>query len=190
MASLLFITHPEVVVDPAVPIERWHLSDRGIERMRAFSRSQVCAGVRTVWASGETKAIEAAGILAGALGLGVHVSKALGENDRSATGFLPPAEFEETADAFFAHPGASIRRWERAVDAQARICKAVLQVVARHREGDLAVVSHGAVGTLLFCSLSGHAISRTFDQPSQGHWWTAALPSLRPTNSWTSIASG
>ena len=188
MASLLFVSHPEVVVDPAVPIERWHLSNHGIERMRAFSRSPVCAGVRTVWASGETKAIEAAGILAEALGLGVHVSKDLGENDRSATGFLPPAEFEETADAFFAAPDLSVRGWERAIDAQARVREAVLRILAHREEGDVAVVSHGAVGTLLFCLLSGHAISRSFDQPFQGHWWKADLPSLRPTSGWAPIA--
>ncbi|MBB3938174.1 histidine phosphatase family protein [Aureimonas phyllosphaerae] len=188
MASLLFVTHPEVVVDPAVPIERWQLSHKGIERIRAFSRSSVCADVRTVWASGETKAIEAAGILAGALGLGIQVSKDLGENDRSATGFLPPAEFEAVADAFFANPNTSIHGWERAIDAQTRVRQAVLRILAQHGEGDVAVVSHGAVGTLLFCALSGHAISRTFDQPSQGHWWKAVLPSLRPTSGWAPIA--
>ncbi|WP_082652787.1 histidine phosphatase family protein [Aureimonas sp. AU12] len=188
MASLLFVTHPEVVIDPAVPIERWQLSHKGIERMRAFSRSPVCADVRAIWASSETKAIEAAGILAGALGLGFQVSKDLGENERSATGFLPPTEFEAVADAFFAEPNTSIRGWERAIDAQARVREALLRILSRHEEGDVAVVSHGAVGTLLFCSLSGHAISRSLDQPSQGHWWKAVLPSLQPSNCWAPIA--
>ena len=48
----------------------------------------------------------------------------IGENDRSATGFLPREEFWATADLFFAHPTESIRGWERAIDAQARIVAA------------------------------------------------------------------
>jgi len=74
--------------------------------MRTFSRSPVSADVRTVWASGETKAIEAAGIPAVVLGLDVQVSRDIGENDRSATGCLSPTEFEAVADAFFSDQGA------------------------------------------------------------------------------------
>lgn len=34
----IFITHPDVVIDPAVPVPRWPLSERGLERMRAGLR--------------------------------------------------------------------------------------------------------------------------------------------------------
>ena len=188
MSRLLFITHPEVVVDPETPIERWHLSAVGTERMRVFSRSPITSNVRTIWSSAETKAIEAAGILAAARGLGIQIEKELRENDRSATGYLPPSEFESVADAFFATPTASIRGWERAIDAQARVRKAVLKIVTDHTEGDLAIVAHGAVGTLLLCALTGQAIARSFDQPFQGHYWTAALSDLKPEKGWMPIA--
>ena len=88
----------------------------------------------------------------------------LGENDRSATGFLPPEEFERVADQFFAHPEQSIHGWERAVDAQSRIVRAVENI-----KGDsVAIVSHGAVGTLLYCHLAGKPIDRRWDQPPNG----------------------
>ncbi|MGW6781034.1 histidine phosphatase family protein [Brucella pseudogrignonensis] len=188
MTKLYFITHPEVVVDPDTPIERWNLSAQGIDRMREFAASPVPANVGAIWSSTETKAIEAAGILAGALGLGIHVSKELGENDRSATGFLPPAEFETVADSFFAEPEVSIRGWERAIDAQVRIRDAVSKIVVEHTEGDLAIVAHGAVGTLLFCAFSGAPISRSYDQPSQGHFWQVTLPELCPQEGWKPIS--
>lgn len=188
MATLHFITHPEVVVDPRMPIERWRLSAKGFDRMRAFSASPELSNVTAIWSSAETKALEAAGILAGALGIGVAVAKDLGENDRSATGFLEPAEFEAAADAFFASPGESVRGWERAIDAQARVRAALDRIIAGHAGGDLAVISHGAVGTLLFCALSGQPISRSFDQPFQGHVWRASLTDLRPGGGWRSIA--
>src|SRR5947209_19574129 len=121
----LFITHPEVVVDPATPVTRWQLSEPGIRRMRAFVASPVAKEVREVWASTEAKAIEAAGLLAARLGVSVNVEPDLGENDRTATGFLPPAEFEAVADAFFAKPSQSVRGWETAMAAQARISRCV-----------------------------------------------------------------
>ncbi|WP_019998013.1 histidine phosphatase family protein [Aureimonas ureilytica] len=189
MATLFFVSHPEVVVDPSVPIERWHLQPSGIERMRHFAGRETLSGLRQVWASTETKAIEAAGILAARWGLGVRVLAELGENDRSATGFLPPAEFERVADAFFAEPQTSVRGWERAVDAQSRILGAVRGIVQQHDgTGDLAIVAHGAVGTLLFCALAGRAISRAEDQPFQGHVWSADLPDLTIRHGWEPIA--
>ncbi len=189
MASrLFFITHPEVVIDPETPVERWHLSNDGVAHMRLFASSAAVAGVGAVWASRETKAIEAAGILGGALGLGTSVSGALGENDRRATGFLPPTEFECVADRFFAEPAVSVRGWERATDAQSRVRKAVAAIVAEHRKGDLAIVTHGAIGTLLYYALSEHPISRSFDQPFQGHYWTATMPNLKPDEGWKPIA--
>jgi hypothetical protein len=56
---VLFVTHPDVVVDPDVPVSRWRLSDWGVARMRVFVASPMIEGVREVWASTETKAIEA-----------------------------------------------------------------------------------------------------------------------------------
>ena len=117
MSVAYFITHPEVVIDADTPVPQWHLSDQGIRRMRAFASLHDLGKLSAVWASAETKAIEAAGILAGRFGLPVAVHPGLHENDRSATGFLPPPEFEKVADAFFAHPEQSVRGWERAVDA-------------------------------------------------------------------------
>jgi broad specificity phosphatase PhoE len=116
-----FITHPEVVVEATTPVPQWHLSDKGVHRMRAFASQADLGNLSAVWASTETKAIEAAGILAGRFGFPVHVHRELHENDRSATGFLPPPEFDRMADAFFARPEENVRGWERAVDAQARV---------------------------------------------------------------------
>jgi broad specificity phosphatase PhoE len=177
LRRLVFLTHPEVAVDPAVPVPRWHLLPSGIARLRRFAAGGALAGVAAIWASTECKAIEAAGILAASIGLGLRVREDLGENDRSATGFLPPPEFERMADAFFARPEESVRGWERAVDAQARILGAVRAVVADSpAAGDILVVSHGAVGSLLRGHLLGAPISRALDQPRQGCWFAVALP--------------
>lgn len=169
MATAYFITHPDVVIDPSVEVTDWPLSSRGIERMRLMLDQPWVGGLRTIFSSGERKAISAARIIADHLSLSPVVIDELGENDRSATGYLPLAEFESVADAFFAHPEKSVRGWERAVDAQSRIVRAVNRAIALSgMDGDIAVVSHGGVGALLLCHLKGMPISRSEDQPGGG----------------------
>ena len=189
--ALLFITHPEVEIDPAVPVPRWRLSDRGVARMRAFVASDAVAAVSGVWASRETKAIEAAGLLAARHGLPVQVRADLGENDRSATGFVPPDEFERLADAFFARPDESIRGWESAAAAQARIVAATTEILAVHTgPGAVAILAPGGVGTLLLCHLKGVPIARTHAQPHQGCWWRYDPERGAPPEGWVSIEHG
>src|SRR5579864_5430160 len=108
---VLVISHPEVSVEPMVPNAQWHLSQVGAERMKRFASSSAASGVRAIYTSRETKAIEAAKILAARTGISFAIKDGLEEMDRSATGFLPPPEFERTADAFFATPGRSVRGW-------------------------------------------------------------------------------
>jgi len=90
-------------------------------------------------------------------------------DDRSSTGYLPAREFERLADAFFAEPHRSVRGWERAVDAQARVVGAATKISAATQGlAAVAIISHGAVGTLLYCHLLQQPISRRFDQPPNG----------------------
>lgn len=165
--TVYFVTHPDVLIDPDVPVPEWPLSTRGRERMvRALALPWV-AGIRAIWCSPERKARDGADILAGHLKLPVTELAGLGENDRSATGYLPRLEFEALADQFFANPGRSVCGWERAIDAQSRIVAAIDHVLAASvgRGGDVAVVAHGGVGTLLLCKLRDEEISREHDQP-------------------------
>jgi len=150
-------------------VPRWPLSELGKQRMRAGLKLPWVRDLSAIYCSTEQKAIDGAAILAAHLGLEFKAIAELGENDRSATGFLPPDEFEKVADEFFASPTTSVRGWERAVDAQARIVRAVESIAAGDRTGGaITIVSHGAVGTLLYCHLAGERISRRWDQPPNG----------------------
>jgi broad specificity phosphatase PhoE len=172
--AVFFITHPDVAIDPTVPVPDWPLNDRGRARMRAMVASSWIKEVRGIFASSERKARDGAQILANGLRLsGYSVIDDLGENDRLATGYLPKQEFDATVDAFFAHPQTSVRGWEPAADAQARIIRAVEQIASQAGNGDLAIVGHGGTGTLLYCHLAGLPIDRRYDQPatSGGNWF-------------------
>ena len=170
MSRLLhFISHPNVVVDPGVPVPRWPLSEIGKSRMLEGLKQPWISDIASIYSSTEQKAIDTARILASHLSIHFSQEKNLGENDRSSTGFLRPDEFEAVADEFFANPDRSARGWERASEAQRRIVRAVTSIEQQdQRVGNIAIVSHGAVGTLLYCYLTGKPISREWDQPPNG----------------------
>lgn len=168
MRRVFYLTHPQVVIDPDVPVPRWRLSETGRARAALAATSPWVSGVRVIVSSDETKAVETAAIIGEALGVTPRARADMHENDRSSTGFLKPAAFEAVADAFFAAPDESIRGWETARAAQARVVAAARSEIARGEAGDLLFVGHGAAGTLLMTALLGLPISRALDQPAGG----------------------
>lgn len=183
-ADCLYLTHPQVRIDPDVPVPDWSLSDEGLRRARLGLLRPEFASLGHIVSSGERKAIETAAVFADHLGLEMTVDELMHENDRSATGFLPPEEFERVADAFFASPETSVRGWERACDAQARIVGRVgVHLAGREAGSTVLFVGHGGVGTLLKCHLGGWAIDRGHDQPAGGgFFYSFARPALQERN--------
>jgi broad specificity phosphatase PhoE len=185
-----FITHPDVVVDPAVPVPRWRLSPRGLERMARIVRQSWVQYLGRIYCSEEQKAIDAAEVLARLCRAPILRLAGLGENDRSATGYLPKSEFEAMADEFFRQPGVSVQGWETAIAAQSRIVGTARQAVAdAGRSASIAIVSHGAVGGLLMCHLKRVPISRDEDQPagSGGNYFRFEMPAERLLQNWLPI---
>ncbi|GEO83703.1 MULTISPECIES: histidine phosphatase family protein [Alphaproteobacteria] len=185
----LYITHPQVWIDPTVPVPQWGLSDIGAARAELAAARPWAKQLARIVSSAETKAIETAEILARAAGIGFETVEAMHENDRSATGFLKPDEFEKAADWFFAHPQDSFRGWERAADAQARIVAAVEKILIGHNpRNPIAFIGHGGVGTLLKCHLDNRPIARAHDQaPGGGNLFAFSLADLRVACDWTPI---
>lgn len=185
--TVRYLTHPQVLIDPALDVRHWSLNAVGRARVAALAAGiGALRGTRRVITSGETKARDTATPLAAALGVEPEIRPAMHENDRSATGFLPPAEFEQVADAFFAHPTASVRGWETAQAAQARILSDLHACLAGPQSGDLLLVGHGAVGTLLYCALAGLPIDRRHDQGpgGGGNWFAFDAATRTPAHGW------
>lgn len=166
MRRIIFISHPNVVISRDVPVPQWPLSEVGRNRMKFSLQQPWISEISAVYCSSEQKAVDGAKILAEHLSLNPIPIADLGENDRSSTGFLPSEEFEKVANAFFANPESSVRGWETASNAQTRIVNAVMSIAGSDQSsGTIAIVSHGAVGTLLYCYLTDEEISRRWDQP-------------------------
>jgi broad specificity phosphatase PhoE len=168
VTNVFFITHPEVVVDPRIPVPQWKLSARGIARAHRMLEQDWVADIGHIVASEERKAMDTAELLAGHLGLSFATRAELRENDRSATGYLQRGEFEATADLFFKQPDRSVRGWEPARAAQARIVDVIDGILKAAPPVNIAVIAHGGVGALLLCKLKGVPINRAEDQPGEG----------------------
>jgi len=179
--AVYFISHSDVVVSANVPVTQWPLSATGAGRRHDALAQPWASTLSALYSSTETKAVDAVRILAAHRGLPWTEIPAPGEIGRAATGFLPPAEFERVADAFFAQPETSVRGWERAVDAQRRIVAAVAAIVRDDASaGAIGIVSHGAVGALLYCALIGAPTDRGFDQPLRGGGGYLAFQATSP----------
>ena len=163
-----YLTHPQVLIEPLKDIRAWSLNEVGSNRV-AILAAQLGSLSRTqrVVSSDEIKALETAKPLALALGVAMEVRPRMHENDRSATGFLPPQEFEAVADQFFAEPAKSVRGWETAESAQRRVVAEVESCLSDQHEGDILFVGHGGVGTLLFLRAVRHRYQPTL-RPRSG----------------------
>ena len=185
MATLRYISHPQVMIDPVVPVERWHLSSEGKQRTQHLCRQPWIADVRHVVSSAERKALEVAQILAQFVGLQVEVRSNTGETDRSSTGYVPHDVHEQLADEFFATPHLSAQGWERAVDVQTRMVNELADLL--NSTQDVVVVGHGAAGTLWYCWLAGLDIDRAHDQRSAGNFFAIDLSTGKPVHAWLPI---
>ena len=189
MSLLHYVSHPEVVIDPDVPVPEWHLSDVGRARAAALATQSWVTSVDRVVSSPETKATQTAALLAARLDLTVEVRIATAEIDRSATGYGPADRHEELADRLFAAPTVSASGWERGIDALARMVDGLGDLVV-DRPGDVVVVGHGGVGTLLLCDVAGWEIDRRHDQPRAGCRWTFDRSTRRLVHGWRPFEDG
>jgi broad specificity phosphatase PhoE len=186
----LYVTHPEVVIDPTIATPRWGLSSLGRSRAERFANHPLVTHLTHLVSSTETKALELAAILAAGCGAPVDSGDKFDENDRRSTGFVLAARFEALADALFAHPDESAEGWETARDAQRRVVGAFNDVLASHDvTKPIGFAGHGAVGTLLKCHLGGLAIARSEDQrrignPGGGNVFVVRLSDRKLLTDW------
>ena len=147
---LILVRHsvPEVVAD--VPAREWRLSEKGRERAAALAeRLGERAKPAAIVSSVEPKAAETAAILARAFGVHCETAEGLHEHDRSNVGWLSSERFDLAITDFFRRPQELVLGRETAAEAQARVERAIAEALRRHPCGDMVVVTHGTVMTLL-----------------------------------------
>ena len=159
--------------------------------MERFAGSPRLSKVTAIYSSHERKAVDTGVILSERLGVPLVIVDELHEHDRSATGYLPPEQFEPVVDRFFAEPEKSVLGWERAMDAQSRIVACVRAILQRDASpGDIILAAHGGVGALLLAHVLGAPIGRQFDQPGSGggNFFAWRRPTSELVHGWQSFS--
>lgn len=151
MKKLFLITHPDVVIDPSQPIDKWVLSKKGIDRAKALMTGTFWKDVSVIYTSTEPKAKTVAKMAAQKFNIPIFEKESLVEIDRSFTGFLPYDEFMNTVMNFFKRPDESCRGWETARTAMKRISSCVEGIMKKSHEEDIVIVGHGVTFALLLC---------------------------------------
>jgi broad specificity phosphatase PhoE len=188
MSLIYFISHPAVVIDPRQAIPEWDLSQEGLAAIEELLKQPWLPSIEVIYSSNEVKAKTGAHMIADKLGLVVKFREDLGEMNRSSTGYLKPEEFNETANQFFRYPDQSVRGWERAIDAQTRILKAVKEIMNDEPlEKNIAIMAHGGIGALFLSYLKHKPISRHEDQQGAGNYFVFDRQSGELIHGWRSI---
>ncbi len=170
MPTAYYFTHTQIRIDPAAPVHDWHLSDEGRARVLRVVNAPWMSRVTRVVASSEYRAIETAHIFAGRRDLPVEIKPEFDDSARPVSDFLSVVDLDTTLDGFFARPQESARPgWESAADAQRRVAAAFDALLdGRTDSGDLVIIGHGRIGTLLLCHLAGLPIAREHLEPTSG----------------------
>ena len=180
LRELILVRHSSTEVDPNVAAVRWRLSQEGRARCIPLAdRLKRYVPMRIV-ASEEGKAIETAQIVANRLGLSIEVAQGLQEHDRTGVPYYSSKdEHEREIARFFTESKELVMGQETAVGARKRFADALEGILARHSEGTIVVVAHGAVISLFVAQCAGlqpYDYWKRLDLPS---FAVLAIPGMR-----------
>lgn len=149
MRKLILVKNAPPQIDPSVVPQRWVLSEDGRASCDWLAQALQREGVERLYASLEPKALETAALVGLAMGLPVQPRADLHENDRTGTGFLSQDDLEARMRRFFTAPGEPVVGMETADAARARFEAAIRAILAETKSGNVAIVTHGTVISLL-----------------------------------------
>jgi broad specificity phosphatase PhoE len=170
MPKLILIKHSAPLVDPAKPSEQWRLSEKGRALCAPLADAIALHQPAIIVSSDEPKACETAELVATKLNLPHETAADLHEHDRSNVPHMRSGEFISMVELMMRKPDELLLGRETASAVLARFEEAVESVLQSHREGNLAIVSHGTVIALF---LAAHSAGKPFDL-----WRRLGLPSF------------
>lgn len=189
MSKLYFSTHSDVEIVKDIPIENWHLSEKGKERFKLFLQQPWLSSIDTIYCSSEQKALDGAKIVSEHLNKPYTEVSSIGEFDRSSTGYQPKEIFVENVKLFFGSPDISILGWETAQHTQDRIVKSFDEIINSNDDKNILIVAHGGVGSLYLAYLLNEPINIKWNQPGNGggNYFVVDLETRKVIQQWQPI---
>jgi broad specificity phosphatase PhoE len=168
--ELVLVRHSLPEIEPGRPAPTWRLNEVGRERCSPLAEALRPYEPAVVVTSEEPKAVETGHLVAEGLGVPWESFPGLHEHERRDVPFTTPEAFRGAVARLFESPDELVFGGETANEAHARYAAAVRAVMARHAEGNVALVSHGTVMTLY--------ISRATGIAAYAFWRRLALPAF------------
>jgi broad specificity phosphatase PhoE len=167
---LILIKHAAPLVDPAKSSEKWRLSEKGRASCGPLADALRPHDLSVLIASEEPRAKETAEEIGKHLNVPVETAPGLHEHDRSNVPHMRSGEFISHVELMFRKPGERVFGRESADEARERFEAAIEQVLAKHPQGNVGVVSHGTVIALM---AAAHSEKSAFQL-----WREMGLPSF------------
>lgn len=183
MSKLYFITHPSVLIDKHAPIDQWQLSEKGIEETKRLLKLNFWKNIKAIYSSPEKKAVQVAEMAVNKYSFGLKRESCLSEIDRSSTGFMEYDIYMETMTEFYNNPKIEVNGWESAENATNRIVDCVTKIMNSNTE-NVAIIGHGATGTLLACHLFNKLPTLTEDPQGTGQYMIVNWDEKKILNKW------
>ena len=171
VSKLILVKHAAPEVVPGVSSEQWHLSDRGRASCAALAEALSAHQPNVIISSEEPKAQETGELVAQHLGVSWSAAPGLHEHDRRGVPHMRSSEFISHVEFMFRRRDERVLGHESADEALRRFRDALRDVLARHPEERLAVVSHGTVIAL-------YVAEHTKDHTAFELWRKLGLPSF------------
>ena len=171
MPKLILAKHAAPEVVPDISSEQWRLSERGRASCAALAEALRPHAPSVIIASEEPKARETAELVAKQLAVTWATAPELHEHDRRGVPHMRSSEFISHVELMLRKRGERVLGNESADDALGRFRGALCDVLAKHAEETVAVVSHGTVIAL-------YVAEHTEDHTSFELWRKLGLPSF------------
>lgn len=147
--SLLLIRHAAPQIDREHAAHTWPLSEAGRTSCTSLSDVLEAFGPLTFFSSHEPKARETAELTAARLGASSTAWDNLHEHNRSGVEWMGDTAFQAALTLFFRQPQELVFGLETAEQAGSRFEHAINAIMESAAPGNLAIVAHGTVITLL-----------------------------------------
>lgn len=184
--TLIYITHPQVDLDPEIEISKCKISSEGWIAVDRLLKSNFWKGVKALYSSEETKAVQVAEKTSQTFGLRLRSLESLNELDRESTGLLPLEEYMDAVKFTYKNPEESFRGWETLQSSFERNTKTISNIMAGDTGKTVAIIGHGSAGTLIKCFIKGVSPSFKEDPQKTGCYFVADWDNKEIISDWQS----
>ncbi|MEK7572211.1 MAG: histidine phosphatase family protein [Patescibacteria group bacterium] len=143
---ITFIRHSKSLVNPAIPITTWGLSEEGVMLAKKLQSLEQIKSLDVIYASLQPKALETAILATKNMGIPIKTDNRLTETTSFTNRFVNLSQLQENTKKYFASKHVSINQGETAEEAFTRFNEALHEIVATDKErSNIGIVSHGNI---------------------------------------------